>query len=295
MIIAGVNGGGTKTEAICCDQDGKIVGRGSSGPSNYQNVGLDTAIKHIEEALANAGFQKPDVLCVALAAINSAADLKKVNMRLQKNHPGAILEHDGFAELYLGARGKPGVLAIAGTGSVVLGFDGKERYRRCNLGWFLGDDGSGYHIGREGIKAAARMIFEGEEETQLKKEILNHLELKNPEDIMAWSYSTSNTVTNVAGVVGAVEKAALAGDKVAVNIFKKASSSLANSAVEIALKLNLKHVYINGGVFSSPFFYSNFMEILSKKGIDTVQIKGSGAMGSLLIAADKAGIKVSEE
>ena len=169
MIIAGVDGGGTKTEAICCDQTGRIVGRGSSGTSNYHNVGLDTAIKHVEAALANAGFPKPDVLCVALAAMNTSADFQVLNGRLQQIHPGAMLEHDAFAELYLGTRGKPGVLVIAGTGSVVLGYDGKERHRRCDLGWFLGDDGSGYYIGKEGLRTAARMIFEEGEETQIKR------------------------------------------------------------------------------------------------------------------------------
>ena len=277
MIIAGVDGGGTKTEAICCDQTGRIVGRGSSGTSNYHNVGLDTAIKHVEAALANAGFPKPDVLCVALAAMNTSADFQVLNGRLQQIHPGAMLEHDAFAELYLGTRGKPGVLVIAGTGSVVLGYDGKERHRRCDLGWFLGDDGSGYYIGKEGLRTAARMIFEEGEETQITKEVLNHLGLKNPEEIMEWAYSQKNTVTSVAGVASAV------------------SSYLAGNALEMALKLKVKTVYVKGGIFNTPLFLSNFSEILSKKGISTVSLNGFHAMGSLLIAADSVGVRVIEE
>ncbi len=295
MIIAGVDGGGTKTEAICCDQTGRIVGRGSSGTSNYHNVGLDTAIKHVEAALANAGFPKPDVLCVALAAMNTSADFQVLNGRLQQIHPGAMLEHDAFAELYLGTRGKPGVLVIAGTGSVVLGYDGKERHRRCDLGWFLGDDGSGYYIGKEGLRTAARMIFEEGEETQITKEVLNHLGLKNPEEIMEWAYSQKNTVTSVAGVASAVKRAALAGDRIAISIYNKASSYLAGNALEMALKLKVKTVYVKGGIFNTPLFLSNFSEILSKKGISTVSLNGFHAMGSLLIAADSVGVRVIEE
>lgn len=295
MILAGVNGGGTKTEAVCCDENGKIVGRGSAGPSNYQNVGMEAAMKHIEESLAAAGFPRPDRLCVALAGINTSTDFQMVNNALLKLHPGAILEHDAFAELYFGARGKPGVMAISGTGSVVLGYDGKSRHRRCDLGWFLGDEGSGYYIGREGIRATARMIFEGEEETILKNEVLSHLGLKNQEDIMAWAYSQLNTVTNVASVTGAVERAAQLGDKVAINIFKKASSNLADHAMEMALKINVRRVHIKGGVFNSPFFYANFMQILANRGIDTLHLKGSAAMGPLLIVTDKEEVKVAEE
>ena len=295
MIIAGVNGGGTKTEAVCCDENGKIVGRGRSGPSNYQNVGMEIAMNHIEESLNAAGFPRPDRLCVALAGINTSTDFQMVNNALLKLHPDAILEHDAFAELYSGARGKPGVMVISGTGSVVLGYDGKNRYRRCDLGWFLGDEGSGYYIGKEGIRATARMIFEGEEETILKNEVLSHLGLKNQEDIMAWAHSQLNTVTTVASVTSAVERAVQAGDKVATNILKKASSNLAGNAVEMARKLNVRRVYIKGGVFNSPFFYANFMEILANSGIDTFHLKGFAAMGPLLIVADKEGIKVTEQ
>ena len=164
MIIAGVNGGGTDTDAICCDENGKIIGKGRAGPSNYHNSGIDSTMACIRAALQDAAATKPDSLCIALAAINSDADFSALNNRIQKEYPGAILEHDAYAELYIKTRGGPGVLAISGTGSVVLGYDGKNRHRRCDMGWLLGDDASGYYIGKEGLRAVARMIFEEQEE-----------------------------------------------------------------------------------------------------------------------------------
>ncbi len=290
MIIAGVNGGGTDTEAICCDESGKVIGKGSAGPANYHNNGIDFAMQCIRQALFEAGAKKPDALCVALAAINSKPDFDMINSRLQKEYPGATLEHDAYAELYIKARGRPGVLAISGTGSVILGFDGKKRHRRCDMGWFLGDGASGYHIGRQGISAAARMIFEEQKQTPLKDAVLNHLSLKNPEDLMKWAYSDSNSVASVANAAIAVNKAAQAKDKVASEILEKASSYLAENAADVAELIGINHVYIKGGVFSFEKFRLNFEKVLAKRGMTSSQIDESAAIGSLLIAADKAGI-----
>ncbi len=292
MIVAGVNGGGTDTEAICCDASGRIVGRGRAGPSNYQNIGLDRAMAAINDALFDAGFPKPDILCVALAAINSEEDFKLLNGRLQSEHPGAILEHDAFAELYTKSRGGPGVLAISGTGSVILGYDGTLRHRRADMGWFLGDECSGYSIGKQGMMAAARMVFEDGPKTLLGAEITRHLKLKDPKDIMTWAYSRSNTVASVAALARAVEVAASSGDAIAISIMRKTSSRLAVQAAKMALRLGLKRVYTKGGVFRSRLFSSNFARVLVRKGLKAVPIKESAAMGSLLIAADKAGVRL---
>lgn len=294
MIIAGVNGGGTDTEAVCCDENGKIIGRGRSGPSNYHNNGMDSAMACIREALNGAGVTKPDSLCVALAAINSDSDFKMLNERLQKEYPGSVLEHDAYAELYIKARGKPGVLAISGTGSIVLGCDGKKRHRRCDMGWLLGDDASAYYIGREGLRATARMVFEEQEETPLKKHMLDHLSLKNPDDLMKWVYSGSGSVTNIAAAAIAVSNAADSGDALAVGILEKASTYLAENAVSVARLIGIKHVYTKGGVFRSAKFKQNFQKILEKNGLESSEITEPAALGPLLIAADRAGVDSSK-
>ncbi|MHB1830571.1 MAG: BadF/BadG/BcrA/BcrD ATPase family protein [Candidatus Micrarchaeaceae archaeon] len=292
MIIAGVNGGGTKTEAVCCDENGKIVGNGSSGPSNYHNIGLESMIDSISQALSMTGFPKPDVLCVALAGIDSVKDHDNVEKVLQERYPGAILEYDAYAEMYIETRGNPGIMAIAGTGSVVLGYDGRKRYKRCNTGFFLGDEGSGYFIGREALRLSAKMIFEGYDETQIANEVVSYLGLKEKEDIIAWAYSKSNTVTTVAGIARAVEKAAISGDTNAINILNTASSNLATAALGVARMLKINKVYIKDGVFMNRIYLSNFTAILASNSIEVKHIEGSAAIGAMLIAADKAGLAI---
>lgn len=293
MIIVGVNGGGTKTEALCCNETGKVLGRGRSGSSNYHNVGLKVAMENVSNAVSATGFAKPDRICIALAAVNSDKDYKILDKALKLMYPKAILEHDAYAEMYTETRGKPGVMVVAGTGSIVLGYDGKKRYRKCDMGWFLGDEGSGYFIGREGIRAAARMIFEDGESTLLADEIMSELGLKSPEDIMAWTYSEKNNVSSIALLSKCVEKAALKGDRIASEIIKRASSTMANEAVKMSKKLKLKKVCIKDGVFNIKLYHSNFTSILAKNGITAKRMEGSAAIGALLIAADSAGLRLT--
>ncbi len=294
MIIAGVNGGGTDTEVICCDEKGRVVGKGISGPSNYHNIGIASTMASIRKALKAAGAQKPDHLCVALAAINSDSDFNLLSKRLQEEYPGALLEHDAYAELYIKTRGAPGVIAISGTGSVVLGYDGRKRHRRCDMGWLLGDDASGYYIGKEGLRAAARMIFEEQEETPLKNHMLDHLSLKNPDELMKWAYSDSGSVANIAGAAIAVNKAANLADTVAISILERASTYLADNAISIAKSIGVKHVYMKGGVFRFERFRQNFTKRLGERGLDSSEIIQPPALGSLLIAADRAGVDSSK-
>jgi glucosamine kinase len=293
MIITGVNGGGTKTEAICCDETGRVLGRGYAGPSNYHNVGIKAAINNISKAISKTGFPKPHRLCVALAAVNSKKDYDTLSRALKKIKKDVILEHDAYAEMYTETRGGPGIMVVAGTGSVVMGYDGKRRYRKCDMGWFLGDEGSGYFIGREGIRAAARMVFEDGEHTKITKEIVSQVGLGSQEDLMSWAYSKKNTVTSIAALSKSVERASLKGDKIATQIIKRSSSTVANAVVDMSRKLKLKNAYIKDGVFNIKLYHSNFSRILARSGITSKRMEGSAAIGAVLIAADSAGIKLT--
>ncbi len=295
MIIVGVNGGGTKTESICSNEKGEILGRGHSGPSNYHNLGLEAAVKNVKDAVSKATKEKPDVICVALAAMDTKKDIDTVRKRLSAEYSNLILEHDAFAELYAEEHGKPGIMVIAGTGSVVLGFDGKERYRRCDSGWFLGDEGSGYFIGRQGLKAAARLIFEERKSTILSKAAVQSLGLSDPEDIMEWSYSGRNTVAEVASVAKAVFKAAEEGDATAKSIIDTASANAANAACELAHMIGIGTVHIKGGLVNSDLYYSNFSAILKKSGIKCMKAQAHGAEGALFMAAGSVGVKVKTD
>lgn len=292
MLVVGVNGGGTKTEAICCNENGEITGRGLSGSSNKDNIGMEAAVENIKKTVLQATKKEPDIICIALAGLNTKKAFEDMHKRLSKEYKNLILEHDAYAELYLSTRGKPGIIAISGTGSVVLAYDGKKRYRRCDNGWFLGDEASGYYVGKEGLKVAAKMLLEDMPKTQIYYDIMAYFGFTNADDLLEWVYSYRNTVTTISSLSKVVYQCAENGDKHARAIVDSASSTLANAACELALNLGIKIVHTKGGMFKSNLFASNFENILKAKGIECKMLNQFEAEGALLIAADKAGVDV---
>jgi glucosamine kinase len=293
MIIVGVNGGGTKTEVLCCDENGKIIGSGRAGSSNLHNIGLEDAVKAIKAAVSEATAEEPHVLCVGLAGIDTDREKKMIHARLSKEYGKVIVEHDGFAELYGETNGTPGILVIAGTGSIVLGYDGKKRYRRCNNGWFLGDEGSAYAIGKAALGVTAKMLLEDMSRSPIADAVMKELRIASAEELMEWAYySNKNDVSSVAALAKAVCGAAEREDANACEIVNRASSALAEATCDLASKLDIKTVHMKGGLMNSRFYYSNFDRILKRDGIACKPILDSGAEGALMIAASSVGVKV---
>ena len=98
MLIVGVNGGGTKTEAICCNEKGEVTGRGLSGSSNKDNIGVEACVESIKRAVEQAAKGQPDVICIALAGLNTKKSFDDMHRRLSKEYKNLIVEHDAFVK-----------------------------------------------------------------------------------------------------------------------------------------------------------------------------------------------------
>ena len=78
--VLGIDGGGTKTVALAADLRGNVLGRGMSGASNYQAVGLDRAVAALKDASENAVVaagmttRKFKVVCLGLAGVGRERD-----------------------------------------------------------------------------------------------------------------------------------------------------------------------------------------------------------------------------
>src|SRR5436190_432334 len=127
-VVAGVDGGGTKTHSVVMDHDGRILGEGLAGPSNPLRVGIAAAAATIREALdracAQARIRRNEILAVEIGV--AGARRKELSERMEEALRSLgirELEVVGDAEIALfGATdGRPGVVIIAGTGSVCCG------------------------------------------------------------------------------------------------------------------------------------------------------------------------------
>ncbi len=311
-FVIGVDGGGTKTLALVSDLKGHILGFGHSGPSNYHIVGIENAKKSIREAveraLVDSGYDprsKARVACYGLAGLDSPRDFQIVHPHLEALGLAekVVMAHDSHIALMGATAGKPGVIVIAGTGSVAAGIDEKGRYVRSG-GWgpVIGDEGSAYFIGREAIVAALRYYDGRGPETRLLEAIKAELGLKAVEDIIGVIYGRTIAFSRIASIAPLVSRLAKEGDKIAADILVRAGKELATLAVAIIRRLRFEDrefpLAIIGGAFKAgPLLVETFRkEVL--KAAPKAQISKPRlppVVGAVLIALREAGLSLTDE
>lgn len=233
----GVDGGGSKTLAIIVDAQGKQRGQGLSGSSNYAAVGLSQAVTHIrsavEEAAGEAGCTLPlHAAWLGLAGIDRQDDCDALLPHLRSLAETVYLTND--AELLLSALDNAvGVALIAGTGSIALARNAQGSIKRAG-GWghILGDEGSGYDIGRRALQAATRAADGRELATALLELIMQHWNLTSADGLIGKVYHAADKA-DIAQISTLVFAAARSGDSTAREIIRQAAQELALAAITV--------------------------------------------------------------
>lgn len=240
-LVCAVDGGGSKTLAIVLDEDGIERGRAVTGPSNYAVGEGDRVVTNItaavEEATAAAGTPAAlAALWVGLAGIDRPGAREAIEARLAHLAGSVRLTND--AQLLFGAfPDEAGIVLIAGTGSIALGQDGAGRTARAGgWGYLIGDEGSGYDLGRRAIRAAAKAADGRGLQTALLPALLAHWDITEPLHIIDQVYRERDKAA-IADCARLVFDAADAWDPVASRIVQSGAAELANAAgaVEQAL------------------------------------------------------------
>lgn len=239
--FAGIDAGGSKALAVVVDERGQELGRGIAGSANYHRVGIDLAAEHVREALdvaiRAAGGRLPLAgLWVGMAGVDRAEDRDIWLPRLQPLAITVLLTND--AELILSAlEGGAGVGLIAGTGSIAFGRDQQGALARAGgWGYIMGDEGSGYDIARQALRAAARAADRRGPETALLGSLMAYWGVERPYDLIGRIYQAQEPAT-LARLAGLALEAARAGDPVAQRIIAAAADELALAALTVAANL----------------------------------------------------------
>jgi len=263
--VAGIDGGATKTICIVADNKGRVLGRGVSGPSNYQNVGISAAkkalLQSIKRAASNARLERSrfKVACFGMAGLDSPYDMKVIPKFIRdeiKFCEKITVVHDSVIALYGATGGQPGLIVEAGTGSFAAGLNKRGEIKRVG-GWgnIIGDEGSAYEIGRQALKAFLRSYDGREIRTLLTEKIMKVLKLQVEEDLVQRVYTERMSVSEIAAVAPLVAEAADEGDAVAKRILTEAGREIASHAIAIAKALGMENedveVYMTGGVFKA--------------------------------------------
>ncbi len=236
-FVIGMDGGGTKTAAIIAALDGTIIAEHVAGPSNFQTIGVETAAQTIFSLIneccrsANCAPSHIQALTLGLTGAGRVADQKRMADGLKKYSRAqgvllkkVIVESDARIALEGAFNGRPGIILIAGTGSIAFGKDIKGAIHRVG-GWgrILGDEGSGYFIGRCGITAVTRFIDGRGTKTLLAKLVADTFHLADQTDIITAVYKNNFDVASVAPLV---LEAAAKKDRVSLLIIEQAAAEL---------------------------------------------------------------------
>ncbi|HOU11519.1 MAG TPA: BadF/BadG/BcrA/BcrD ATPase family protein [Anaerolineae bacterium] len=244
-ILIGIDGGGSKTTALIADRDGNILGRGTSGPSNYLVIGAEAAYAALDAAIAAAtGGQpiQPAAICLGLAGAARPADQAVIRAWSDARYPGApvVIAHDARVALAAGTPNGWGIAVLCGTGSMIYGEDQHGNLTRADgWGYLLGDDGSGYAIGQAALRAVARAADGRGPQTALTAAILDHWALKQPQDLIGHVYAPTTQRADIAALAALVQAAALQGDAIAEAILQNAGRELAIGVEAVARRLKL--------------------------------------------------------
>lgn len=262
--VVGVDGGGTKTEAVILDARDQVLGEGTAGPSNPLRIGIANAAAAVREAIDKAcaaGHVRREDIIAAQVGLAGARRLE-LSLRMREalsnlGIPDVQVCGDADIALYgATSNGGPGVVVIAGTGSVCCGVNARGR-RVWAGGWgpIAGDEGGGAWIARRAIRAIAHASDGRGPKTSLMSAACNYFHVTTPDDLSTAIYAPTITNERLAGFGKHVVEAAKGKDAVAREILTEGAKELVLmiSAVVRNLKLENERFQVGyvGGVFNA--------------------------------------------
>jgi glucosamine kinase len=259
----GIDGGGSKTTCIVGDED-SVLGSAVAGPSNMTRVGEARARESLHESMrqacAAAKIDSRRVLraCVGVAGVASeeiATSVREIIAEMITSEIEVVGDMQIALQAALGAG--PGVVVIAGTGSIAYGRDAQGKTARAGgWGFAISDEGSAHWIGRMAIAALLRSVDQAADDrvAQLTSVLLR--EIKTVWTLESFEQLTrkANTNPDFAELLPAVLAAADAGDEVARQVLTRAGKELAELAGIVVRRLFQKDegvipLAMVGGVF----------------------------------------------
>jgi N-acetylglucosamine kinase-like BadF-type ATPase len=238
-LVLGADGGGTKTLGILAAEDGTELGRLQVGPGNPNVAGVERAAGNLLDLVAGccerAGCIAPDLRSIVFGLAGAGSQTVRSKLADALRAESAVrglpelpitLETDARIALEGAFGGGPGVVMIAGTGSILIGKLPDGTVSSVG-GWgrVLGDEGSGYFIGLEATKAVSRDIDGREDAAVLRKLLAETNGWVSRDRVIAAVYQEKFDLASLAPLV---MRAAGEKDPAALLILRRAASHLAD-------------------------------------------------------------------
>ena len=165
-----------------------------------------------------------------------------------------VIVNDALIALETGAPGEPGVVIISGTGLDCVRTERQnEAARSGGWGYVLGDEGSGYWIGRAALRAVLRAADLRGSRTVLTRLLLDHFQVSEPQLLLHEVYHHHLKPAAIGALASCVQTAFREGDEAAAGILRGAADELEGSALSVARRLDLtaepSAFILSGGIF----------------------------------------------
>lgn len=308
--VLGIDGGGTKTQALIADEEGHVHGLGVGGPSNYDDVGTEKAKANIAETVQMARRQAslPDApfasVFLGMAGVVSEKDRAAIHaiareLRLTADE-NIDIDHDCRIALAGGLSGRPGIVLIAGTGSSCYGQNASgESWIAGGWGHLISDEGSSYWLGIQAMRCAAASS-DGRLNSSLQELVQDHFQLIDMRDLMHRLYVIGMSRSEVASLAPLVIHAAHQRDDVALDLLRQGACDLAQMVGTVADKLHFSggncELALVGGLFNAGDVIIFPLRIAIKNRLPDCQIVFAElppASGAALLALKNLGISLS--
>ena len=223
----GVDGGGTKTDFALADESGRLLHRQIKGSCNPTAQGVEKALELLESGITEiAGTIPPEQISVFVGMAGGSGEPGRVLTERLRRLGYARVQAGGdyLNAVAAGLRDKDGLVVIMGTGSSVFSVRNGKIRRFGGYGYLFGDEGGGYAVGRDGVRAA----LAAEDGSGPKTAITTLWQLENGRSVLEYLpelYRLGRV--NIADLARLVVRAAEQGDRVAMQILDQNMTALA--------------------------------------------------------------------
>ncbi|WP_010094245.1 N-acetylglucosamine kinase [Ornithinibacillus scapharcae] len=259
----GIDGGGTMTQVAIADTEGNILFNHIYGSTNPNGVSKEKLESTFNTIFRNIEKKFPLQRVKSVFAGIAGAGSKKTELFLKNKITNYFTTDtkitvtvDTINALFSGTYGKPGIVQICGTGSITYGINQNKQHGRVGgWGYLLGDEGSGYDVGKRGISEALKFADGRNAETILLHLLLQRFKVNDTRELIDYIYQSPNPKRVISETTLLVFKAYEENDPIAVKILRDVSKEIGKNIRALDKKLFHEQeqvdVILCGGLFNN--------------------------------------------
>lgn len=311
QYVIGIDGGGTKTEAVLMDANGAVLATVTGKATNPHALGYEQALRNLCELfeevlrLPKAAPEACIAIVLGMAGVSTAEERDKVTdvflpfIRSRGVQAVLRISHDAEIGLMATLGKQEGVVAISGTGSIVYGVTPEGNSLRVG-GWghLLGDEGSGYSVGLQSLQAVMRS-YDGVYGSTLMTDLIKETHgFRSITELKPYIYTSANDKQHIAAFARFCVAAAEQEDEIALTILERSAMELAAQTITLIGKHDAfaaGDLVVSGSMFTHSYHYNKFYGQLLLEACPLISIhraKNNPAVGAAMLALSTGGYRI---